>query len=232
MRLLIIITRNEDEFAPYWKSLAGPYIKYEHSILVLNGKDFENIDYSEDGFGALIRDKINHFNKLTNVQEVGIISHGGGEDNPNIVILQTLYNIRFNRKYSSLLESLCVRGFNAVLYQGILPLDRMRDIVCDKPDVNDEYRNQSFNSLWNYFSGDPLLEARIHLWKLLTLLGVKIKRGQVNAQKYAEEIETIKSNEKIKNQPGVISILMNFETIEVFHKKMDAPDFFKQLFPN
>jgi hypothetical protein len=63
------------------------------------------------------------------------------------------------------------------------------------------------------------------------LLGVKIKRGEVNAQKYAKEIETIKGNEKIKNQSEVISLLMDFETIEKYHKKMETMEFYNQLIP-
>jgi len=242
MRLLIIITRNENEFAPYWKSPKEPYITNEHSILVLNGENFNNIDYSQEEFGTLIRDKIVVFEGLTNVQEIGIISHGGGEDNPNVAILQGSYSIRFNRKYSSLKESLCVREFNAVLCQGILPLDSVRDIVCRKCDVNDEYCAQSFASLWNYFSGDSLLEARIHLWKSLSLLGVKIKRGQINAQQYDKEIEAIRCHEKIKDQSQVINLLIGFETTDKFHEKMtiqdidekqimESSEFYNQLFP-
>lgn len=48
---------------------------------------------------------------------------------------------------------------------------------------------------------------------------------------FTKQIEAIKITDKIKNQPEVVKLLQGFETIDDYHKKMNASDFFKQLFP-
>ena len=45
------------------------------------------------------------------------------------------------------------------------------------------------------------------------------------------EIETIKRNEKIKDQQEIVDLIPNFKTVEDFHEMIQDPTFQKSLFP-
>jgi len=172
MRILIIVTRKYvekefSEFRDYWGGKNNtPIVKTDgdHKLMIVNGEEFRDDNYMDDGFGNNLFNKVKDIldQQKTNNPEIGVIAHGG--DVPNVNYLQTNgYNIAFNKPYSTLTPGLCQEDFRAPLCEGTLPLDRLRDCIADNCHKSNEEFNNAFDAVWNFFFGDPLLEAKLEL---------------------------------------------------------------------
>ena len=80
--------------------------------------------------------------------------------------------------------------------------------------------------------GDPTLEASIQLWKSLSVLGIKIKRGGLTEDQFKKEIQNIRKNKKVSDVPEIANHLNDFTSIDSFRSKMTNESFCKQLFPD
>jgi len=225
-------TQTPDEFCKYWKGdKSSPTLEFKggmNEIRVINGplyysgekakekwRNDTTLVTAEEYFSLIEK------NMESNGYEMGVIVHC-----PSGFLLGEEIGKRITVKFSKEYSSVGNTYYDSVY----IPLaESCNNNIIGNIDL--------FEKLWSEFAGNPLLEARIHLWKSLTLLGVKLKRGNVDAKKHIDdrkfndEIIAIRANEKIKDHTDIINLIADINVVDDFQAKMNDPDFFKQLFP-
>lgn len=178
---LLIINPQEYEFNNYWKmenntngfALIRPN-NSNNILFIIKRKALkyneEEIDIGDVNYGKILEKILDeqlttvHISK-DSIHEMGIISHADSE--ANISSSSNEFKSKnkgiFNNTYGSKNKprpGLCQSDFNAINCQGTFPLDKLRDAVCNCKNSNFD---EAFEEVWNFFLGDPVLEAKLEL---------------------------------------------------------------------
>lgn len=221
MKLLFINTKVGDvEYKDYWGRNANnnyeliPKNNYllfliKRKSLEVNGNELD-IDHKEYGKGLekIIKTELEAQSlSMVNVEEIGIISHADLRANVSNFSKQFQSMIIFNRTYGSQDKppGLMMKDFGATKCASTLPLDKLRDAVCNCENSNFD---KAFEEVWNFFLGDPVLEAKLELlhrllvppknlktieddkdeWRKQLMLCQKDQDGEVHIQHWTEFI--------------------------------------------
>lgn len=167
-KILIAITRNTGEFDSFWQQnltaddnkIILPFKKFVNDkvlILVYGG----NINDLED-FCSQLKQILS--NQLPSDSEIGVIYHGD-ISNKMVGCLTADGNskISFFKSYSSSITGLTDgdgSNFSATPCSGTKPLDKLRDSILEN--CQNTNFSGSFDEVWNFFSGDPILESNLN----------------------------------------------------------------------
>lgn len=190
-KTLIIVTRKNDEFDSYWNGNITNYFEQttipkpvEISVnqngnrVVIICPLFTNVDNNAVTFGERIKTVLSQSNIVLTEQSVGIIVHGSDTFNIDNAELPEL---AFRKRYSSSDKALGAKfcqsqndNFISLGSQPDPPRTGVLDAFRDAYIFETKNLEEAFNNLWNFFLGDPVLEAKLNLLHLcLTPDGLK-----------------------------------------------------------
>lgn len=216
-KLLVVITRVNEEFEDYWYGEKDNKIRVEidgsskdlikpihqksgtNRVLILSGEEYLfQQPQDEEWMGKKLKEIVVFSCNSIQKSILGIITHNKRSTNTDKFKGS---KILFFQRYSSTNEKLCEgdgNNFTAELCKGSLPLDKLRDAVACNKEEHDHDFEEAFKEVWQFFSKESLLEVSILVWKTLSFLKVKIKNGSVDQQQYSRELKPLIN--KIKNK--------------------------------
>ena len=205
MKLLIIITKHgRVEFNNYWYRANGKeyeLIPNDLKLLFLikpnafTDETTNNQYYNRDDFWEKLKIKliesINEKKLNTSaIKEIGVVAHAGEAPDITNQFKELGNNIIFKKVYHSSTNELWKgAGSPATICEGSLPFDKLRDAVCYCENSNFD---KAFDEVWNFFLGDPALEAKLELLhQCLTPNGISEAKNTYN-----DLIKLLKEDEK------------------------------------
>jgi hypothetical protein len=156
MRGLIIITRHTGEYDSFWEMNESSNITHfaheeSKTTLIKKDDDLEFVQYAS---------KINSLFATEIPDEIGIIFHSINDVATEDILKNALLeNIRTKVKFCKWYSSVLSGFWNEQDGNAVLPYNNFKKAWKD----NDGDKRKTFKAIWDFFDGDPILEAKLNL---------------------------------------------------------------------